>query len=55
MLRIGRQTQSVKPLPSTNANVGGIQVRPLLGELPPLRLLTLLLFLRITLSGRMGR
>lgn len=55
MRRIGGQAQPMKPLPGANANVGSIRVRPLLGELPPLPFLTLMLFLRITLGGRMGR
>jgi hypothetical protein len=52
---IGWHPQPVKPFPRTNANVGRVRVRPLLGELTPSPLLTLMLFLRKALGGRMGR
>lgn len=45
MRGVGRQAQTVKPFPGTNANLGRIRVRTLLGQLsaPPFRTLTLFL------------
>ena len=52
--RVRGHAQPVKPLPGTNANVGGIGVRALLGQLTPSPFLTLMLLVCKTLGGRLG-
>lgn len=49
--RVGRQAQTMKPLPGANSGIRRIFVRTLLGQLPEPRFRALTLFLREALGG----